>query len=80
MLRAPAVHCPQHLAEVLPLRGPAVLHARRVIAVEGTLEAADDTGITVAGRTLDYADIERARTVFAWGGAAKGAKRKVASR
>lgn len=35
--------------------------------VEGVLEAADDDGVTVAGRRLAYTDIERARTVFVWG-------------
>jgi ribosome maturation factor RimP len=35
--------------------------------VEGRLDAADDAGITIAGRTLAYADVERARTVFEWG-------------
>ena len=39
--------------------------------VEGTLEAADDAGVVVAGRRLAYADIERARTVFVWEPAAK---------
>ena len=34
---------------------------------KGTLEAADDTGITVAGRRIDYTDIDRAQTVFEWG-------------
>jgi ribosome maturation factor RimP len=48
--------------------------------LEGTLEAADEQGITVAGRTLAYADIERARTVFVWGGAKKGARKKAAAR
>lgn len=41
--------------------------ARRV---EGVLEAADGDGIIVAGRRVAYDDIERARTVFAWGTAA----------
>lgn len=45
--------------------------------VEGELTAADDEGIEVAGRRLAYADIERARTVFEWGGAPKpGAKQR----
>ena len=35
--------------------------------VEGVLEAADESGVVVAGRALSYGDIERARTVFAWG-------------
>ena len=34
--------------------------------VEGVLEAADDEGVVVAGRTVPYADIERARTRFVW--------------
>lgn len=34
---------------------------------EGLLEAADADGVTVGGRRFHYADIERARTVFAWG-------------
>jgi ribosome maturation factor RimP len=39
--------------------------------VEGTLTAADDEGITVAGRRFRYDEIERARTVFEWGPASK---------
>ena len=38
---------------------------------QGILESADDDGIVVAGRRLAYAEIERARTVFEWGGAEK---------
>jgi ribosome maturation factor RimP len=34
--------------------------------VEGVLEAADSDGIVVAGRSIAYADIERARTRFVW--------------
>ncbi len=46
--------------------------------VEGELESADDDGIVVGGRRIAYADVDRARTVFEWGGAkAKpGAKSK----
>jgi ribosome maturation factor RimP len=63
-----------------PLRSPQ--HFRRFVGTEvavkarpgtegdrrltGTLEAADDDGVVVAGRRLAYADIERARTVFVW--------------
>lgn len=36
--------------------------------VEGVLESADDDGIVVAGRRIAYADVDRARTVFDWGG------------
>ena len=34
---------------------------------QGPLTAADDESVTVAGRTLRYEDIEKARTVFEWG-------------
>jgi ribosome maturation factor RimP len=34
---------------------------------QGPLTAADEETVTVAGRTLAYADIEKARTVFEWG-------------
>jgi ribosome maturation factor RimP len=47
---------------------PGVEGERRV---QDILESADDDGIAIAGRRLAYADIERARTVFEWGGAAK---------
>jgi ribosome maturation factor RimP len=39
--------------------------------VQATLDAADHDSITVAGRTIAYSDIERARTVFEWGPAPK---------
>ncbi|MDQ1439207.1 MAG: ribosome maturation factor RimP [Acidimicrobiaceae bacterium] len=68
-----------------PLRTPA--HFRRYVGTtvsvktrpdvegerrfEGPLDAADDEGITVAGRRLAFADIDRARTVFEWGGQPK---------
>ena len=42
--------------------------------VEGELTEADETGITVGGRRLAYADIERARTVFEWGPTPKPGK------
>lgn len=52
---------------------PGVEGERRL---EGTLTAADESSVTVQGadgaeRTLRYEDIERARTTFEWGGAAK---------
>ena len=34
--------------------------------VEGVLESADDEGVVVAGRSVPYAHIERARTRFVW--------------
>jgi ribosome maturation factor RimP len=64
-----------------PLRTPA--HFRRFVGttvsvrthsdvegerrIQGNLDAADDEGITVAGRRLAHSEIERARTVFEWG-------------
>lgn len=42
--------------------------------MKGTLEAADDAGITVAGRRMEYADIDRAQTVFEWGAGPKPGK------
>ena len=39
--------------------------------LEGRLEAADDEGVVVAGRRISYGEIERARTTFTWGAAAK---------
>jgi ribosome maturation factor RimP len=42
--------------------------------VNGTLEAADETGCTVAGQRIAYDDIERARTVFEWGATPKPTK------
>jgi ribosome maturation factor RimP len=51
---------------------PSVEGERRV---DGTLVAADDDGFTVdtetGPRTLGYDDVERARTVFEWGGQPK---------
>ncbi len=52
--------------------------------VEGTITAADDTSVTVldaagAERTLHHEDIERARTTFEWGGAAKQDRKKANS-
>jgi ribosome maturation factor RimP len=42
--------------------------------INGKLEAADETGCTVAGQRIAYDDIERARTVFEWGAAPKPTK------
>lgn len=42
--------------------------------LEGVIEEADDEGFTVAGRRLAYDDVERARTVFEWGGQPKPGK------
>jgi len=49
--------------------------------VTGTLERTDDDDVTVrlddgATRVLRYDDIERARTVFAWGPAPRPGKKE----
>jgi ribosome maturation factor RimP len=79
-LRTPA-HFRRCLGETVAVKTrPGTEGERRV---EGVLEAAGDTGITVGGRVLAYDDIERARTVFVWGSGAADAKRprkKAASR
>ena len=48
--------------------------------VEGPLESADDEAIVVAGRRIPLSDLERARTVFVWGGADAPAKKKPAGK
>lgn len=76
VLRTPAHFC-RHIGSTVALKTrPGTEGDRRV---EGTLEAADDAGVVVAGRTLAYADIERAHTVFSWGGSAKRSTKKRAS-
>jgi ribosome maturation factor RimP len=63
-LRTPA-HFRRFVGTTVSIRTqPEVEGERRI---QGTLEAADDDGITVAGRRLTYSEIERARTVFEWG-------------
>jgi len=42
--------------------------------LRGRLDAADDSGITVAGRAIPYEEIERAQTVFEWGPSPKPGK------
>jgi ribosome maturation factor RimP len=59
---------------------PGVEGERRL---EGTVSTADDTSVTVqlpdgGERTLRYEDIERARTTFQWGGAAKRERKQEA--
>jgi ribosome maturation factor RimP len=36
--------------------------------VQGTLDSADDDGVVLDGRRITYDQIDRARTVFDWGG------------
>ena len=68
--------------EVTVRTNPDVEGERRV---RGTLRSADDRTVTVeledgGERTLDIADIERARTVFTWGSADKPGKSKQPSK
>ncbi len=72
-LRLPAHYAGAVGATVKVKTKPGVEGERRL---EGTITAADATSVTVQSpdgdeRTLCYEDIERARTTFQWGGAAK---------
>jgi ribosome maturation factor RimP len=72
-LRTPAHWAGAVGATVKVKTKPGVEGERRV---EGVITRTDDTAATVqpasgAERTLRYEDIERARTTFEWGGAAK---------
>ncbi|MHB8663370.1 MAG: ribosome maturation factor RimP [Acidimicrobiales bacterium] len=63
-LRSPA-HFRKYVGATVAVKTtPAAVGERRT---KGILEAADETAITVAGRRIEYADIERAQTVFEWG-------------
>jgi len=44
--------------------------------IDGLLESVDEERVVVAGRSLAYGDIERARTVFVWPSGAKRAQAK----
>ncbi len=66
-LRTPD-HFRRFLSTVVSVKTVASAEGER--RIEGRLDDADadaDGGITVAGRAIAYADIERARTVFVWG-------------
>jgi ribosome maturation factor RimP len=77
-LRTPA-HFRRHVGATVAVKTRAGTEGERRIT--GTLDAADAAGVTVAGRRVAYADIERARTVFEWGPAPKRAgARKAAAR
>src|SRR5438445_1098917 len=47
--------------------------------VQGILTAVDDEGVVVGDRRISYQHIDRARTVFQWGGQPKPGKKKAAS-
>jgi ribosome maturation factor RimP len=73
-LRKPA-HYQRFLGSTISVKtNPGVEGERRI---EGRLDRADltdDGSINVDGRIISYADIDRARSVFVWGGQPKGAK------
>ena len=82
-LRTPA-HFRKYVGATISVKtNPEVEGDRRV---QGGLEAADDDGITVAGRRIAYDQIAKARTVFEWGptpkpvGAPPRTKKKAVSR
>jgi ribosome maturation factor RimP len=62
-LRTPAHFARAVGATVVVKTHPGTEGDRRV---EGVLEAADDDGVVIAGRSIPYSDIERARTLFVW--------------
>lgn len=80
-LRTPA-HFRRAVGTLVSIR--TLPHAAGERRLQGILVAADDTSVTVRGteagadlgeeRTVALADIERARTVFEWGGAPKPGK------
>jgi ribosome maturation factor RimP len=70
-LRTPA-HFQGALGTVVAVKTqPFVAGERRI---QGPLTQVDDDGIVVADRRLAYNDIDKARTVFEWGGEPKGGR------
>ncbi|MEY2469175.1 MAG: ribosome maturation factor RimP [Actinomycetota bacterium] len=63
-LRTPA-HFARSIGETITLKTHAPVDGER--RHEGVLEVADAEGVVVGGHRFAYDDIERARTVFAWG-------------
>ena len=63
-LRTPA-HFAKAVGETITVKTREPIDGER--RHEGLLEASDADGVTVGGRRFSYDDIERARTVFAWG-------------
>jgi ribosome maturation factor RimP len=63
-LRTPA-HFQAALGMVVSVKtNPMADRPRRL---KGVLETTDEAGVTVDGQHIDYADIQRAQTVFEWG-------------
>jgi ribosome maturation factor RimP len=68
-LRTPA-HFQRFVGTTVAVKTHADVEGER--RLEGTLEAADEEGVVVAGRRLAYDQIEKARTVFVWEPAERG--------
>lgn len=76
-LRTPD-HFRRHVGEKVKVKTHAGVEGDR--RLEGVIDAVDDDAVTIGGRRLAYAEIERARTVFEWGPAPKpGSKQKKAA-
>lgn len=81
-LRTPAHYAGAVGTTVKVKTRPGVEGDRRV---EGTVSAADEHAVTIHttvgdDRTISYDDIERARTTFEWGSAAKPDRKKASSK
>jgi ribosome maturation factor RimP len=79
-LRTPA-HFQREVGKVVAIRLANVEAAQR--RVQGVISAADDDGVTIhtgdGDQRIAYTEIDRAKSVFEWGGQPKpGARRKVA--
>jgi len=76
-LRTPA-HFTRAIGSLVTLKTHAGVDGER--RVRGVLTRADDHSVTIDGRTLTYDQIDKARTVFEWGPAAKPARAKKAKK
>jgi ribosome maturation factor RimP len=72
-LRTPA-HFSRAIGSLVAVKTRAGVEGER--RVRGVLERADDQGVTVDSRHVRYDEIEKARTVFEWGPAAKPTGKK----
>jgi ribosome maturation factor RimP len=76
-LRTPA-HFQREVGKVVAIRLANVEAEQR--RVQGVISAADDDGVTIqvadGERRVAYADIDRAKTVFEWGGQPKPGKKQ----
>jgi ribosome maturation factor RimP len=73
-LRTPE-HFRRAVGELVTVRTTGEAAAEGDRRIQGQLESADDSGIVIAGHRIAYDQIDRARTVFEWGGAPKPGKK-----